>query len=82
MHFTPNGDGVNDTWNIKYLETYPGNTVDIYNRQGEKVYSSIGYASPWDGRYKGAILPTGTYYYIINPKNGRKLISGNVTIIK
>jgi gliding motility-associated-like protein len=80
--FTPNGDGVNDTWNIKYLETYPGNTVDIYNRQGEKVYSSIGYAIPWDGRYKGAILPTGTYYYIINPKNGRKLISGNVTIIK
>jgi gliding motility-associated-like protein len=80
--FTPNGDGVNDTWNIKYLETYPGNTVDIYNRQGEKVYSSIGYATPWDGRYKGAILPTGTYYYIINPKNGRKLISGNVTIIK
>ncbi|MCQ6959501.1 gliding motility-associated C-terminal domain-containing protein [Mucilaginibacter aquariorum] len=80
--FTPNGDGVNDTWNIKYLETYPGNTVDIYNRQGEKVYSSVGYASPWDGRYKGTILPTGTYYYIINPKNGRKLISGNITIIK
>jgi gliding motility-associated-like protein len=80
--FTPNGDGVNDTWNIKYLETYPGNTVDIYNRQGEKVYSSIGYATPWDGRYKGAVLPTGTYYYIINPKNGRKLISGNITIIK
>jgi gliding motility-associated-like protein len=80
--FTPNGDGVNDTWTIKYLDTYPGNTVDIYNRQGEKVYSSVGYASPWDGRFKGAVLPTGTYYYIINPKNGRKVISGNVTIIK
>ncbi|QHS56661.1 gliding motility-associated C-terminal domain-containing protein [Mucilaginibacter sp. 14171R-50] len=80
--FTPNGDGVNDTWTIKYLETYPGNTVDIYNRQGEKVYSSVGYAIPWDGRYNGSILPTGTYYYIINPKNGRKIISGSVTIIK
>lgn len=80
--FTPNGDGINDTWTIKYLDTYPGNTVDIYNRQGEKVYSSVGYASPWDGRYHGNVLPTGTYYYIINPKNGRKVISGNVTIIK
>lgn len=80
--FTPNGDGINDTWTIKYLDTYPGNTVDIYNRQGERVYSSVGYASPWDGRFKGNVLPTGTYYYIINPKNGRKVISGNVTIIK
>jgi gliding motility-associated-like protein len=80
--FTPNGDGINDTWTIKYLDTYPGNTVDIYNRQGERVYSSVGYASPWDGTYRGTALPGGTYYYIINPKNGRKIIAGNVTIIK
>ncbi|MGY4537336.1 gliding motility-associated-like protein [Mucilaginibacter sp. UYNi724] len=80
--FTPNGDGINDTWGIKYLDTYPGNTVDVYNRQGEKVYSSVGYASPWDGRYRGTVLPTGTYYYIINPKNGRKTIAGSVTILK
>ncbi|WP_428330918.1 PKD domain-containing protein [Mucilaginibacter sp.] len=80
--FTPNNDGINDTWNIKYLDTYPNNTVDIYNRYGEKVYSSIGYAIPWDGRYKGADLPTGTYYYIINPKSGRKALSGSVTIIR
>lgn len=80
--FTPNGDGINDTWGIKYLETYPGNTVNIYNRYGEKVYSSIGYASPWDGRSNGAVLPSGTYYYIIDPKNGRKPVSGNVTIIR
>jgi gliding motility-associated-like protein len=80
--FTPNGDGINDTWDIKYLTSYPNNTVDIYNRYGEKVYSSIGYSSPWDGRYRGADLPAGTYYYIINPKNGRKAISGSVTIIR
>lgn len=80
--FSPNGDGINDTWVIKYLDTYPGNTVDIYNRQGEKVYSSVGYSIPWNGVYRGAVLPTGTYYYIINPKNGRKVISGSVTIIK
>ncbi len=80
--FTPNGDGINDTWNIKYIDTYPGNTVDVFNRYGEKVYSSIGYSTPWDGTFRGTPLPPGTYYYIINPKNGRKTISGNVTIIR
>lgn len=80
--FTPNGDGINDTWQIKYIEDYPGCTVDIFNRYGEKIYSSINYAVEWDGTYKGNYLPTGTYYYIINPKNGRSTMSGPVTIIK
>ncbi|SDD93470.1 gliding motility-associated C-terminal domain-containing protein [Mucilaginibacter pineti] len=80
--FTPNGDGRNDVWEIKYLATYPGNTVDIFNRYGQKLFSSIGYNVPWDGTYKGSAVPPGTYYYIIDPKNGRKVISGNVTIIR
>ena len=80
--FTPNGDGVNDFWNVKYLESYPNNKVDVYNRFGERVYSSIGYSVPWDGRYNGSYLPPGTYYYIIDPKNGREVIAGNVTIIR
>lgn len=80
--FTPNGDGVNDIWNVKYLESYPNNKVDVYNRYGEKVYSSIGYSVPWDGKYNGSYLPPGTYYYIIDPKNGREVIAGNVTIIR
>jgi gliding motility-associated-like protein len=80
--FTPNGDGINDFWQVEYLYQYANCTVDVYNRYGEKVYSSIGYAVPWDGRYKGTDLPQGTYYYVINPKNGRKLISGSVTLIR
>jgi len=80
--FTPNNDGINDTWNIKYMDSYPNCTIDVYNRYGEKLYSSIGYPQPWDGTYRGAQLPAATYYYIINPKNGRKVISGSVTIIR
>lgn len=80
--FTPNGDGINDTWNIKYLNTYPNCTVEVFNRYGEKVYSSVGYPEAWDGRLRGATLPTGTYYYIINPKLGREVMSGSVTIIR
>ncbi len=80
--FSPNGDGINDTWKILYLESYPGATIDIFNRYGQKVFSSTGYNSEWDGKFNGSPLPIGTYYYIINPKNGRALINGSVTIIK
>ncbi len=80
--FSPNGDGIHDKWEIKYLETYPGCTIEIYNRYGQLVFQSIGYNKPWDGTFKDKPLPAGTYYYLINPKNGRKQMSGFVDIIR
>ncbi len=80
--FSPNGDGINDVWKIRYLEDYPGATVQVFNRFGQLVFYEVGYDKPWDGTYKGSALPIGTYYYIINPKNGRPTVSGSVTIIK
>ena len=79
--FSPNGDGVNDTWRIPYLDTYPGATVDVFNRYGQKVFSSLGYATEWTGKLNGKALPVGTYYYVINPKNGLEIMSGSVTIV-
>jgi gliding motility-associated-like protein len=80
--FTPNGDGVNDVWNVKYLDSYPNATVEVYDRSGQRVFVSRGYGNPFDGSYKGQILPVATYYYIINPGNGRKSMTGNLTIFK
>jgi gliding motility-associated-like protein len=80
--FTPNGDGINDRWQIKYLADYPDCTVDIYNRYGQLVYQSVGYTNPWDGTLKGKQVPAGTYYYIIDPKNSLKPLSGFVDIVK
>lgn len=80
--FTPNGDGVNDTWNIQFLNAYLNCSVDIFTRYGQKVYSSIGYAIPWDGTLRGAALPAGTYYYIINLKNGLSPLSGFVALLR
>jgi len=80
--FSPNGDGVHDRWEIPYLNTYPGSTVDIYNRYGQLIFHSDGYNVPWDGTVKGQPVPVGTYYYIVNPKNGRKLMSGYVDVIR
>ncbi|RWY53907.1 beta-propeller fold lactonase family protein [Mucilaginibacter gilvus] len=80
--FTPNGDGINDTWNLQFLQGYPKSTVNILNRWGDKVYSSIGYGVPWDGRLKNILLPSGTYYYVINRKDGQPVMSGWVALVR
>ncbi|MFY7964143.1 MAG: PKD domain-containing protein [Chitinophagaceae bacterium] len=80
--FSPNNDGVNDFWVIENLESYPGCTIQIFDRYGKKVYSSLGYTKNWDGKSNGNPLPTGTYYYIIDPKNGRQKLSGSITILR
>ncbi len=80
--FTPNGDRVNDLWEIKYLDSYPDVTVNIFNRYGVKIYNSIGYIQAWNGIFNGQELPVGTYYYVIDPKIALPLFSGWVTILR
>ena len=76
---TPNGDGDNDVFVIRNIELYPENTLEVYNRWGVKVYNVSGYGQ--SGRYfngisngrvtlgKSSLLPTGTYFYILNYKS-------------
>lgn len=80
--FTPNGDNVNDTWEIPMLAYYPNCTVNISNRYGTLVYQSRGYAKAWDGTRNGQPLPVGTYYYVVDLKDGKQLQAGSVTIIR
>lgn len=80
--FTPNEDGINDTWKILYLESYPECRIRVFNRDGQAIYESLGYKVPgWDGKYNGKKLPFGTYYYVIEPGSGRKPITGYVTLL-
>jgi gliding motility-associated-like protein len=80
--FTPNGDGVNDSWEITGLNTYTNCLATAYNRYGVMVFQSKGYSKPWDGLYNGKSLPAGTYYYIIDLNNTMPKLSGYVTIIR
>ena len=66
--FSPNGDGIHDTWNINSLEQLDECVIEVYNRYGQLVYRSRGYSNPWNGTRNGMPLPIGTYYYIIDPK--------------
>ncbi len=83
--FTPNDDGINDTWEIEQLFIFNEVTVDVFNRWGERVFQSSGYSSDqfWDGTsQKGKKLPMDAYYYVIDLHNGEEPIVGNVTIIR
>jgi len=79
--FTPNGDGINDTWFIETLEAYPGSEVKVFNRYGETVFDNHGKNISWDGKFKGVQLTSGAYVYIIDLKNDTPLIKGVVYIL-
>lgn len=80
--FTPNGDGVHDTWEIPKLADFPQSSVKVYTRYGSLIYQSVGYAKSWDGTYKNEKLSAGTYYYVIDLKINEPLFSGYVYILR
>ncbi|MNK17098.1 hypothetical protein D3C87_352810 [compost metagenome] len=70
--FTPNGDGLNETFRIDCIEYYPNNKLEIFNRFGTPVYKTAGYMNDWNGvaNVDGVVrrneqLPVGTYFYVL-----------------
>ncbi len=82
--FTPNGDGHDDTWQIEFIEQFPDNTVSVFNRWGNRIFSAENYsrANEWRGDINGQPAPVGTYYYVVVTKGplGRSY-SGSITIL-
>ncbi|WKD85043.1 hypothetical protein KCTC32516_00381 [Polaribacter huanghezhanensis] len=67
--FSPNGDGINETWVIEDILLYPNNIVHIYNRSGKLVYQMKGYNNSFNG-FSNKVnsskrLPVGAYYFTI-----------------
>jgi len=60
---SPNGDAINDIWNIRCLHEYPNREVVIFSRWGNLVYKGNG--TDFNGQFNGQDLPDGTYFYII-----------------
>lgn len=79
--FSPNGDGVNDFFDIRGIDEYPDNLVVIVNRWGTEVFRSKGYTGGWPGTTEnGTALPVGTYYYRIELGDGMEPLGGFVVI--
>jgi gliding motility-associated-like protein len=64
--FTPNNDGVNDKFALRLEGFIKFNSLDVYNRYGQRMFSSKSQADMWDGNFNGRPLPTGTYYWIFS----------------
>ena len=62
--FSPNNDGVNDTWQIKNVGIYSDYILTIYDANGNQVYKTKNYANDWDGKKDGKDLPEGVYYFL------------------
>ncbi|NOQ28268.1 MAG: T9SS type B sorting domain-containing protein [Bacteroidales bacterium] len=81
--FSPNGDNINEKWEID-MSLYPNAEIEIFDRFGKRIFFSKGYEESqyWDGSLNGKKLPMDAYYYIIYLKNGSGRISGTVTILR
>lgn len=80
--FTPNGDGIEDKWDVQGIAGYTNCEVRVFNRYGDLIFYSTGYESPWDGTFEGKGVPVGTYYYVIDLKDGSGLRGGYVAVIR
>lgn len=82
---SPNGDGKNDEWKLPFVDLlYPKAAVEIYNVWGQKVFESEGYKSPWNGTFKGELLPMGNYYYILNLNDPKQpeIFKGAILLVR
>ena len=88
--FSPNGDNNDDEWAIRGIESYPQNSVTVFNRWGNLVFKTKSYNNSglklWSGeanqgtRAGGNKLPDGTYFYVIDLGDGQKPYSGYVVL--
>tara|TARA_Y100000815_G_scaffold275805_1_gene318073 strand:+ start:51 stop:872 length:822 start_codon:yes stop_codon:yes gene_type:complete len=86
--FSPNDDGKNDTFFVRCIEKYPNNHLEIYNRDGSLIYETDSYKNGWGGTSNQAgfagsgRIPSGTYYYVLDLRDGSEVLTGWVYIAR
>lgn len=81
--YTPNGDGINDEWQLRNIEKYPHCIVKIANYDGKEVFHSVGYKEMWEGIHEGRTLPSDKYFYEIDLLGDKsEVLKGEVSIFR
>ncbi|HSJ67463.1 MAG TPA: gliding motility-associated C-terminal domain-containing protein [Anditalea sp.] len=80
--FSPNNDGINDTWGAEVLAFYGKVRIMIYERSGKRVYYSTDTTERWDGKFNGQDVLAGTYYYIIEVESTGEIHRSVLTILR
>ncbi len=70
--FTPNGDGHNDTWKIKFADAEEGLIIKIFDRYGKLIKMLTDVTDGWNGTYNGAELPASDYWFVVTRANGNE----------
>ena len=81
--FTPNGDGVNDYWNIIGINAnfYPNSKIYIFDRYGKLLADVDPKGIGWDGIFEGRPLPSNDYWFVLKLDNGR-IIKGHFSLMR
>jgi gliding motility-associated-like protein len=81
--FSPNNDGINDVWKLEGISTYRNAVIHIYNQHGQLIFSTNSPTNDliWDGKVKGNPMPVDTYYFVVL-KDGKKILSDNIALLR
>jgi gliding motility-associated-like protein len=83
--FSPNNDGLNDAFRPYYYGNLNGYMLSIYNRWGERLFTSYKIDEGWNGEFRGALVDMGVYFYECKfycPLLGYINLKGDVTLIR
>jgi len=79
--FTPDNDGINDTWQIKGIRFEPNTIVEVYNRFGKLLSSFNGRDAGWNGKLSGQQLPATDYWFVVKRQNGA-IYKGHFSLLR
>jgi gliding motility-associated-like protein len=80
--FTPDGDGFNDTWGVQDLRYFQGVRVQVFDRNGERLFYTEDPDKRWDSTYQGKLMPVGTYFWVVEVIETGQVRRGTLTLLR
>jgi gliding motility-associated-like protein len=80
--FSPNNDGINDTWGVPDLQYFVGGRVQVFDRSGLRVFYTEDPEERWDGTFEGKEMPVGSYIWILESRETGEVRRGVLTLLK
>ena len=80
--FSPNGDGINDSWGVPGIRFYEGARISVYDRGGSRLFYTESPDQGWDGTFNGKQLPVGTYFWTIEIRETGEIRRGMLNLIR